>query len=83
MVKPMRRTNGWDFIPKEQKAIIKDSLKKIIDPTLDRRDYLDILFSMYNLYMGGTYKDSSKTCGSCVKNVINTFQRLVSEENGQ
>ena len=51
MVKPMRRTNGWDFIPKEQKAIIKDSLKKIIDPTLDRRDYLDILFSMYNLYM--------------------------------
>ena len=82
MVKPITKTIGWDFIPKEQKAIIKDSLKKIIDPTLDKRDYLDILFSMYNLYMGGSYKDSSKTCGSCVSNVINTFQKFVNKENG-
>jgi len=82
MVKKITKTKGWEFIPESQKEIIRDSLIKIKDPKLDRRDYLDILFEMYNLYMGGSYPPSSKTCGSCVGNVLRVFQVNVDKENG-
>ena len=81
MVKPIQKTKGWEFIPKEQKAIIRDALIKIEDPKLDRRDYLDLLFEMYNLYMGGNYRrSSSKTLRNYM--MIHDFDKFIIENRG-
>ena len=77
MVKPLQKNIGWEFIPEKEKELIKESLIKLQNRRPDRKDYLDILFDMYNLYMGGTYKESNKTCSSCVSKVKKTFQKYL------
>jgi len=78
----VRHKKGWQGIPLHEKKIIKKSILDLSDNTKDRRDALSILFEKYNLYMGGRYKPSSQTCGSCVSNVVNTFKAQIEKENG-
>lgn len=66
---------GWDFISSSDKNKIILALDEIKNPQSDRTSILDFLFDMYNLHFGGSYRRGAQTCPTCVRTVINTFNK--------
>ncbi len=73
---------GWENISKNEQKLIAVCLEKFKDPKENRQEALTILFNMFNMYMGGNYGDAAKTCGTCVRTVINAFTTKV-KNNGK
>ena len=63
--------------------IIKDSLKNVEVPTEDRASHLEILFVLHQEYSNKSWSNSSRTCGSCVKQVKNGLKALIKEQYGE
>jgi len=74
---------GWQLIPNHNKEIIKQSLLDFKNKSQNKQDALNKLFEMYNLYMGGNYRASSQTCGTCVRTVVTVFTNQVKKEYGE